>query len=579
MPDETLFMRVIGGMIADVAARHQGRIRVFGEMVAILCGEQREVLRSEGKHAAAIQVEKCFDKLLKQQPFSLLCGYPMAAFPREEDAKAFHQICGLHSSVIPTEEYNASAGTDHIYRTIASLQQKAFSLVTEVNERLLIEQALREVNFDKLTGLPNRSVLQDRLLMEIRKAHRDKKSLALLFIDLDHFKEINDTLGHHTGDTLLMQMAERLTRSIRENDTVARLGGDEFTVILSEIDDVSIAGQVAEHILQNLTEPFRLGTDIAYVSASIGITLCPQDGDTVAELLRNADQAMYAAKSQGRNRTAYFTRSMQEAAQKRRRLTNELREALARKQFRLFFQPIVELSSGKIRKAEALLRWQHPVRGLISPAEFISIAEHTGMIIDIGEWVFHEAAAHAAHWRKLLPGFQVSINVSPAQFQRKRNARFEWGQHLSQGKQARQDIPMEISVEITEGLLLDASAVVTGQLLAFRDAGIQVSLDDFGTGYSSLSYLRKFDIDYLKIDQSFVMNIEENPNNFALCEAIIVMAHKLDLKVVAEGVETAGQRAMLQHALCDFAQGFLFSKAVPAHDFEKLLQSSLSYPG
>jgi diguanylate cyclase (GGDEF)-like protein len=576
MPDERLFTSVIGGIIANAAVGHRGRICVFGEMVAILCGEQRDSLRSDGKHAAAIHVEKCFNKLLMHHRFSLLCGYPMSAFPREEDAKAFHEVCALHTSVIPTEEYNASASIDHVQRTIARLQQKAFSLVTEVNERLLIEQALREVNFDKLTGLPNRNVLQDRLNMEIRKAHRDKRALALLFIDLDHFKEINDTLGHHTGDVLLQQAAQRLSTSVRENDTVARLGGDEFTIILSEVDEPSMVGQVAEHILQNLTEPFQLGTDVVYVSASIGITLCPQDANNVAELLRNADQAMYASKNQGRNRATFFTRSMQEAAQKRRRLTNELRDAIAGEQLCLFYQPIVELSSGKICKAEALVRWQHPVRGLIGPVEFIAVAEHTGMIVDIGEWVFHEAAGYAAHWRKLYPDFQISINVSPAQFQRRRGGRSKWPQHLGRGKQEGEDMPMEISVEITEGLLLDASAAVTNQLLAFRDAGIQVSLDDFGTGYSSLSYLQKFDIDYLKIDQSFVLGLENNPNNLALCEAIIVMAHKLGLKVVAEGVETAVQRDMLKDAMCDFAQGYLFSRPVPADQFETLLQSSFS---
>lgn len=576
LPDEARFTRVIGSIIGDVAHWHQGKIRVFGEMVAILCGEKAASLCSEDRHAAAIHVEKCFNGLLLEHRFSLLCGYPIDAFPREQDARAFHEVCSLHTSVIPTEQYNASAGVDELQRTVASLQQKAFSLVTEVNQRLLIEQALREVNFDRLTGLPNRSVLQDRLQMEIRKAHRGKLSLALLFIDLDHFKEVNDTLGHHTGDILLKQVAQRLTESVRENDTVARLGGDEFTVILSEIEDPTVASQVADHILHKLTEPFQLGSDKAYISASIGITLCPQDADSVAELLRNADQAMYGAKKLGRNRATYFTRSMQEAAQKRRRLSNELREAVSGMQLYLVYQPIVTLVSGRIHKAEALIRWQHPVRGVISPEEFIPVAEHTGMIVDIGEWVFYEAATHATRWRKLCPDFQISINVSPAQFQQMRSARFNWSQHLLKGERAQKGVPMEISVEITEGLLLDASAAVTSQLLAFRDAGIQISLDDFGTGYSSLAYLRKFDIDYLKIDQSFVLDIENNPNNLALCEAIIVMAHKLGLKVVAEGVETTKQRDMLKNAGCDFAQGYLFSRPVPADRFERLLRSSTS---
>ena len=571
MPDEMLFTSVIGGIILNAAAGHQGNVCVFGEMVAILCGEQYDSLHSDGKHAAAIQVEKCFNKLLTHHSFSLLCGYPMDAFPRQEDAGAFHEVCGLHTSVIPTEQYNATASIDHLQRTIASLQQKAFSLVSEVNERLVIEQALREVNFDKMTGLPNRSVFQDRLQMEIRRSHRDKTSFALLFIDLDHFKEINDTLGHHTGDLLLRQVAQRLLASVRENDTVARLGGDEFTIILSELADPETAGEVAEHILQYLLAPFHLGSDVAHISASIGITLCPQDAANVGELLRNADQAMYASKDRGRNRVTYFTRSMQVAAQRRRRLTNELRRAVPGKQLRLFYQPIVDLANGRIYKAEALVRWQHPVRGIVGPAEFIPIAEHTGMIVDIGEWVFHEAAVHAARWRKLQPDFQISINVSPAQFQRKRVSEFGWAQFLHKGKAWQKDLPMGIAVEITEGLLLDASSAVISQLLAFRDAGIQVSLDDFGTGYSSLSYLRKFDIDYLKIDQSFVLDLDVNSNNLALCEAIIVMAHKLGLKVIAEGVETGSQRDLLATAGCDFGQGYLFSKAIPPQEFEALL--------
>ncbi|MET0964627.1 MAG: EAL domain-containing protein [Noviherbaspirillum sp.] len=573
MPDETLFTSVIGGIILSAEAEHQRNICVFGEMVAILCGEQYDNLRSDGKHAAAIRVEECFNRLLAQHGFSLLCGYPMDAFPREEDGVAFHQVCGLHSSVIPTEQYNSRANIDQLQRTIASLQQKAFSLVSEVNERLLIEQALREVNFDKLTGLPNRSVFQDRLHMEIRRSHRDNISLAVLFIDLDHFKEINDTLGHHSGDLLLRQVAQRLMASVRENDTVARLGGDEFTIILSELEDPEMAGEVAEQILQNLIAPFPLGSDIVHVSASIGITLYPQDAANVAELLRNADQAMYASKDRGRNRVSYFTRSMQVAAQRRRRLTSELRRAVADKQLRLFYQPIVHLATGEICKAEALVRWEHPARGMVSPAEFIPIAEHTGMIVDIGEWVFHEAARHAARWRKLQPNFQISINVSPAQFQRKRETEFSWARFLSEGKAWERQSPMGIAVEITEGLLLDASNAVINQLLAFRDAGIQVSLDDFGTGYSSLSYLRKFDIDYLKIDQSFVVDLDINSNNLALCEAIIVMAHKLGLKVIAEGVETEKQRSLLADAGCDFGQGYLFSRAVAPNEFEALLLS------
>lgn len=568
LPDEKRFIDTIGAIIQKEAEGFNGHIRVFGEMVAILCDEPCHSLKSERNHNAATYVEKYFNKLLKQHRFSLLCGYPMGAFPNESDAKVFHEICSLHSSVIPTEQYNASASIDVLHRTIASLQQKAFSLVSEVNERLLLEQLLREVNFDKLTGLPNRSVFQDRLQMEIRKARRNQSSLALLFIDLDHFKEINDTLGHPIGDMLLKQVGQRLSSSVRGNDTVARLGGDEFTVILSEVDKPSLVDHVTQNILRKLKEPFKLGNDSVHITASIGVTFCPDDATDVPDLIRNADQAMYASKDLGRNRMTYFTKSMQESAQKRMKLTKELRKAVAGKHFCLHYQPIINLATGKIHKAEALVRWQHPVNGLIHPTEFIPIAEHTGMITEIGEWVFHEATRQVKHWHKYDASFQVSINVSPIQFQKSRSSHLKWGKFLKSDRFAQDNIPIGISVEITEGLLLDASTHVIKQLLALRDAGIQVALDDFGTGYSSLSYLRKFDIDYLKIDQSFVLDLDAKTDHLVLCEAIIAMAHKLGLKVIAEGVENRRQYELLRSAKCDFAQGFLFSKPITAEEFE-----------
>jgi diguanylate cyclase (GGDEF)-like protein len=572
IPDEARFTKLVGGMLRRAAKGHTRDICVFGEMVAILCARECNNLSSGSKYEAAIRVENCFNQLMKQHRFSLLCGYPIAAFPKEADARSFHHICSQHSSVIPTESYNPAAGSDRLQRTIASLQQQAFSLVAEVNERLQIEQLLREVNFDKLTGLPNRSVFQDRLHMEIRKAHRARAPLALLFIDLDHFKEINDTLGHEVGDLLLRQVGQRLLSSVREVDTVARLGGDEFTVILSGVDGPTDVSWVAQNILQKLVEPFALGNSTAYISASIGITFYPDDATSAANLLRNADQAMYAAKDMGRNRATYFTRSMQDAAQARMKLTNELREALPGNQFQLFYQPIVDLDSGQIHKAEALLRWHHPEHGLINPADFIPIAEHTGMIVGIGAWVFYEAARQALCWHQYDANFQISVNVSPVQFQKEGDGQSQWIEFLRAHKQVQSASPLTaITVEITEGLLLDTRTTVINQLLAFRDAGIQVSLDDFGTGYSSLSYLRKFDIDYLKIDQSFVLNLESDPDNLALCEAIIVMAHTLGLKVIAEGVENQKQAELLSKAGCDFAQGFLFSRPVPADEFETFL--------
>ncbi len=426
-----------------------------------------------------------------------------------------------------------------------------------------------QANFDMLTRLPNRRMFRDRLEQEIKKAHRANQQVALLFIDLDRFKEVNDTLGHNMGDILLIEAARRIGGCVRESDTVARLGGDEFTVLLSEQDDISSVERIAQNIIDALVAPFQLNDERAFISASIGITFYPDDAADVDTLLKNADQAMYAAKTQGRNRYHYFTSSMQETAKIRMRITNDLRDALVDQQFRLVYQPIVTLASGAIHKAEALIRWQHPVRGLISPTEFIPIAEGTGMIVEIGDWVFREAASQAARWRAShYAKFQISINVSPIQFDHK-GANFKaWLAYMQE-----LGLPgQSVVVEITEGLLMDAHASVTGQLLAFRDAGIRVALDDFGTGYSSLSYLRTFDIDYLKIDQSFVRAMESESNNMALCEAIIVMAHKLGLKVIAEGVETEEQRNMLAAAGCDYGQGFLFSKPISSEEFGILLK-------
>jgi len=432
------------------------------------------------------------------------------------------------------------------------------------SEELIWSQA----NFDTLTGLPNRRMLHDRLAQELKKAHRSGLPMALLFLDLDRFKEINDTLGHDMGDLLLKDAALRIASCVRETDTVARLGGDEFTIILGELEDPDSVERVAQSILRKLSEPFLLGDEKAYVSVSIGITLYPEDATAVDTLLKNADQAMYAAKSQGRNRCSYFTPAMQEAAQTRMRLAVDLRTALANGQFMVYYQPIVELATGSIYKAEALIRWQHPQRGMVSPAEFIPIAEDTGMIVDIGDWVFREAARQAGHWRAFHhPEFQISVNKSPVQFHSGGASHAAWSDHLKA-----LDLPgQSIVVEITEGLLLDANATIFDQLLAYRDVGIQVSLDDFGTGYSSLSYLKKFDIDYLKIDQSFVRNLAPNSDDMALCEAIIVMAHKLSIKVIAEGVETEEQRSLLAAAGCDYGQGYLFSRPLPPAQIEPLL--------
>ncbi|MGZ4959084.1 MAG: EAL domain-containing protein [Methylomonas sp.] len=443
--------------------------------------------------------------------------------------------------------------------------RRRVALSSDITQRKQTEEQIwRQANFDPLTGLPNRNMFRNSLEVEIKKAHRTGQSFALLFIDLDRFKEVNDALGHEMGDHLLKETAHRLQTCIRESDTVARLGGDEFTIILSELDHIDDCERIAESLLQKLSSPFRLGSELAYVSASIGITLYPADSTDLSQLLKNADQAMYAAKNQGRNGYNFFTKDLQRSLKERADLLGDLRNALPDHQFELYYQPVIELATGSVQKAEALLRWRHPSRGLIGPAEFISLAEETDLIVEIGDWVFRSAARQVAQWRTTIhPEFQISINKSPAQFHSPRHALPHWFDYL---KELQLD-GQSIVVEITEGLLLDANLAVLDHLLAFRDAGMQVAIDDFGTGYSALSYLKKFDIDYLKIDQSFIRNLAPDSSDFVLCEAIVIMAHKLGLKVIAEGMETEQQRNLLISIGCDYGQGYLFAKPLPAELF------------
>ena len=571
LPDEALFRSAVGKLIGEAARDGSGQVYVYDEMAAILCLPSHSAQPPRHRQQAALLIERCFNQLLQQLAFSLLCGYPLDAFPSAADARFFDDVCKLHTHVLPAESYDPHANLQCLQRTIASLQQQAHALAAEVHDRRQVEQALREVNVDRLTGLPNRNVFHDRLDMDIKKAHRSGLPLALLFIDLDHFKEINDTLGHDIGDLLLKQVGQRLQAYVRETDTVARLGGDEFTITLAELHDTGKVTDVAQKIRNDLARPFRLKGELAYISASIGITLYPRDAQRAGDLLRNADQAMYQSKDHGRNRFTYFTPSMQEAAQARMTMSNELRRALDDGQLDLLYQPIVDMHSGRIRKAEALLRWQHPQLGQVSPLDFIPIAEHTGQIVEMGNWVFHTALAQARSWRAHEQELTINVNVSPAQFY---HANGDSARHWSDSTFAANAAAggPEIGLEITEGLLLASNSLVVKQLLAFQQAGISISLDDFGTGYSSLSYLRKFDLDFLKIDKSFVYNLENDAANVALCEAIIVMAHKLGLKVVAEGVETRQQYELLRHAGCDYGQGFLFGAPLAAPAFEALLR-------
>jgi len=425
----------------------------------------------------------------------------------------------------------------------------------------------KQASFDMLTALPNREMLRDRLAQEIKRSHRSGLPLALMLIDLDRFKEVNSTLGHDVGDRLLNEAARRIANCVRDSDTVSRLAGDEFVVVLPQVGNASHVGAIAQKIIAKLAEPYYLRNEITHLSASLGITLYPDDATVGDDLLKNADQAMRVAKNNGRNRFSYFTLALQENAQKRLHLVSDLREALAKNQFRVYFQPIIELSSGEVHKAEALLRWIHPERGMIGPADFIPLAEETRLILEIGAWVRTQSVLWCKRWNELYPEeFQISVNRSPVEFLDDSGiasvASFidYLREHNMSGK--------NFVFEITEGMLLNLPAGVSKELLTLRDAGIQVAVDDFGAGYSSLSCLKKLHIDYLKIDKSFVSNLEPDSDDLALCEAIINMAHKIRLKVIAEGVETEQQLDLLAQADCDYAQGYLFCRPIPPEEFE-----------
>lgn len=534
-----------------IVALNPAFIRITGYTLEDIRGKDPALLRS-GRHGA--DFFQAMWKEITHRGF-----WQGEIWNRRKDGETFPEWLTINA--IRNEE-------GHIQRYVA--------MGSDITNKVHSDELIwRQANYDFLTNLPNRFMFQDRLEHEIRKSRRQNSLLALLFIDLDHFKDVNDTLGHPVGDQLLVKAAERINGCVRESDTVARMGGDEFTVILPGLEETIDAAKVAEQIISVLAEPYSINDQAIYAAASIGITFCPDDASNVDQLISNADQAMYASKASGRNCISYFTRSLQDSAQNRLRLINDMRVSVQDQQFELYFQPIIDLSTGRFSKAEALIRWNHPERGMISPAEFIPLAEETGLILEIGDWVFREAASKAKRWCELFnAGLQVSVNMSPMQFQSDALSITDWLAYL---KTLELD-EKHLSIEITEGLLLNASKDVTDKLLLFRDAGIEVAIDDFGVGYSALSYLKRFDIDYLKIDQSFIQNLETEQNDLVLSEAIVIMAHKLGLKVIAEGVETEGQRRLLLEIGCDNGQGYLFSRPLPAAEFEDFLVKARDRP-
>ncbi|MBX2880134.1 MAG: EAL domain-containing protein [Granulosicoccus sp.] len=449
---------------------------------------------------------------------------------------------------------------------IAVLSRKVIVEPEQLRQQVAVQTgSLQHLAYhDHLTGLPNRLSFSEILQLRIDAARHRKGTLSLLLIDLDQFKEVNDSLGHDVGDQLLIEAVRRMQACLSGTATLARLGGDEFTVIVDHENGESVSEELAQNIIDSMTRPFLLNGQSISISASVGIVQLSEETGTATELLKYADLAMYDAKNRGRSVYCHYTASLQDASLRRLRLTNDLKDAITNDELHLVYQPIVCVKTGRIEKAEALIRWSHPEFGIINPLEFIPLAESSGLILSIGEWIFRTAALQVKHWRNLYyPGFQISVNASPIQF-RSDSHTSGWINCLSE----MQLDGSSILIEITEGILLDDCPDMRAQIEKLRAVGVQFALDDFGTGYSSLSYLKSLPIDYLKIDRSFVSNLGSSAYDMFLCEVMIMLANRFGLKVVAEGVESNEQYELLTQEECDYVQGYYFSKPESAEEIE-----------
>ncbi len=468
----------------------------------------------------------------------------------------------IEDSVAPIHDREGRAtGAVIVFRDVSAAQAMAL-------------QMTHSAQHDFLTGLPNRMLFNDRVSHAITLAPRHEKKVAVLFLDLDGFKHINDSLGHPTGDRLLQSIAQRLVSCVRLSDTVSRQGGDEFVILLSEIEQAEDAAVAARRMLDAVAQAHSIDQHDLHVTTSIGVSVCPDDGLDAETLIKNADTAMYQAKENGRQSYQFFKPAMNVRAVERQSIEESLRRALERQELTLHYQPKVNLNTGKITGAEALIRWTHPTQGPIPPGRFIPVAEDCGLILPIGNWVLREACRQAQAWVDAgLPHSTIAVNISAIQFRDENFLEVVSGALKDSGLD-----PRSLELELTESVLMKHAESAESVLKTLRARGVQVAVDDFGTGYSSLSYLRRFPIDALKIDQSFVRQITAAPNDTTIVTAVISMGRSLKLRVVAEGVETQEELAFLQAHQCDEAQGYYFSRPVQPEEFAKLLKTGLPAP-
>ncbi|MBI2295801.1 MAG: EAL domain-containing protein, partial [Betaproteobacteria bacterium] len=567
------------GINRDITGRKRAEEQL--RLAASALEHAAEGVMISDEHRRIAFVNKAFTRITGYAPEEAIGRDPDFLRSGEHDAAFYEEVWSeiRNAGGWQGEMWRRRKGGD-IYpewRSVSSVKDEAgktthyVSVFTDISQ---LKQDKVRLEFlahhDALTHLPNRTLFEDRLQEALNRAHRHAGKVGLLFVDLDRFKNVNDSLGHGAGDLLLQAVAERIKECVRKTDTVARLGGDEFAVLLDELAESQHAVNVAEKLRAALAQPFKLSGHELIISASIGISCYPHDGSDPQTLLKNADAAMYRAKEAGRDTYRFFAAEMHTVALDLLVMTNNLRLALERDELLLHYQPVVDLASGKVTALEALLRWKHPELGMIPPVRFIPVAEDSGLIVPIGEWVLKQACAQMKAWEaKGIAPRRIAVNLSARQFKQK-----DLPQHIAAILDETGLAPQRLELEITESMVMQDPAEAEKVLGQLHEMGIALAIDDFGTGYSSLSYLKRFPIDFLKIDRSFVRDIPGSPDDVAIARAIVALAKSLDLRVIAEGVETEQQLAFLKAEGCEEAQGYLLRKPISAEELEPLLREN-----
>ncbi|RBW47730.1 GGDEF domain-containing protein [Psychromonas sp. B3M02] len=575
-----------GNLFVGVSTKKNNEVKIFNKLMVshtplIMKGVRHGLLSITADYSVIERSLLFFSLfLLAILALILLLSFILSLFLRKSLIYPLTHLAHVAERVTKTNNYNLRSKvlTSDEVGNLAScfnsmletIKQRDNSLEETVQQRtnaleIANNQLTTQAFSDPLSGLPNRRYILDKLATLVNRS--ETHEFALLGLDLDGFKEINDTMGHDFGDLLLIEVSNCITNILDESAILARLGGDEFLILVEGAVGKAALSSLSNTINQQLTKGFLIQGKHVFVTTSIGIAIFPEDGRTVENLVKYADLAMYKSKEAGRNSHHFFEQCMLDAVIQKHQLVEDLRHSLENDQFELYYQPIVNLLTNKMCKAEALIRWNHPERGLVPPIEFIAIAEEVGLILEMGEWVARRAARDLAEFKRLgaADDFQISINVSPVQFKGDGQWMLDWFKYTESLGLQRDSI----IIEITENLLMESEDSIRSQLTKLKKRGVAIAIDDFGVGYSSLSYLQKMDVDVLKIDKSFVDELENEKNSRELCQVIIMMAHHLDIQVVAEGIENAAQKQILTAAGCEFGQGYLFSKPLPIDTFKR----------